>query len=168
VILSHHASTTMDSSSITDPEPPRMDSSFTTDPEPTLHLSVSETSTLVSDDALIPSDLFHPLFSSPEGDIILSASGGNTLFRVHSFTLKTTSGWFRTMFSLPQKTSPTFADVIYLDEDAQTLDALLRMVCGQPVLRLETFDMVESILYAAEKYDMPGPVSIGERILYCD
>lgn len=45
---------------------------------------------------------FHPLFSSPEGDVVLSARGGQTYFRVHSYTLKTTSGFFRAMYNLPQ------------------------------------------------------------------
>jgi len=46
-------------------------------------------------------DQFHPLFASPEGDVVLSARGGRTYFRVHSYTLKTTSGFFRTMYNLP-------------------------------------------------------------------
>lgn len=47
-------------------------------------------------------DKLHPAFSSPEGDVILSARGGQTFFRVHSYTLKTTSGFFKEMYSLPQ------------------------------------------------------------------
>ena len=105
---------------------------------------------------------FHPLFASLDADVILGAKDETIFFRVHSYTLKTTSGWFRQMFTLPQKTPPTRKDVINLDEDADTLEALLRMICGLPVLRLESFDIVEAILYAAEKYDMPGPQSIGE------
>jgi hypothetical protein len=68
------------------------------------------------------------------------------------------------MFSLPQRSPPTANDIIYLDEEAATLEALLRMVCGQPVLRLESIDAVENILCAAEKYDMPGPMSISASI----
>lgn len=48
-----------------------------------------------------PEDRFHGLFSSPEADVILAAKD-SVLFRVHSQTLKTTSGFFRTMYSLPQ------------------------------------------------------------------
>lgn len=44
----------------------------------------------------------HPAFASPEGDTILSARGGQTFFRVHSYTLKTTSGFFKAMYDLPQ------------------------------------------------------------------
>jgi len=101
----------------------------------------------------------HPLFSSSDGDIILGAKGG-TLFRVHSYTLKTTSGWFRTMFSLPQKAVPTPSDIIYVDEDVHTLESLFRMICGLPLMHVGSFDEIDALLYAAEKYDMPGPMSI--------
>jgi hypothetical protein len=47
-------------------------------------------------------DRFHPLFTSLDGDVILAAKGGELFFRMHSFTLKMTSGFFRTMYSLPQ------------------------------------------------------------------
>ncbi|KAI0661185.1 hypothetical protein C8Q70DRAFT_1052292 [Cubamyces menziesii] len=104
----------------------------------------------------------HPLFSSEDGDIVLG-SKDRVLFRVHSYTLKTTSGWFRAMYSLPQR-SATVTDVppetIFVDEDSATLEGLLRMVCGLPVPRLDSYDIIEPILHAAEKYDMPGPMSI--------
>ncbi|KAI0915753.1 hypothetical protein AcW1_003734 [Taiwanofungus camphoratus] len=102
----------------------------------------------------------HPLFSSTDGDVMLGSKDG-TLFRVHSYTLKTTSGWFRAMFSLPQKKEPDLQlDTIYVDEDTVTLEGLLRMVCGLPIPRLDSYDIIEPILHAAEKYDMPGPLSI--------
>ncbi|KAI0356238.1 hypothetical protein OH77DRAFT_1478330 [Trametes cingulata] len=105
---------------------------------------------------------FHPLFSSQDGDVVLG-SKDRVLFRVHSYTLKTTSGWFRAMYSLPQL-SATGSDIppetIYVDEDAATLEGLLRMVCGLPIPRLDSYDIIEPILHAAEKYDMPGPMSI--------
>ncbi|EIW63000.1 uncharacterized protein TRAVEDRAFT_34260 [Trametes versicolor FP-101664 SS1] len=107
---------------------------------------------------------FHPLFSSPDGDVVLG-SKERVLFRVHSYTLKTTSGWFRAMYSLPQKSASASgevspADTIYVDEDAPTLEGLLRMVCGLPIPRLDSYDVIEPILHAAEKYDMSGPMSI--------
>jgi len=120
--------------------------------------------------------VYHPFFSSPDGDTVLGSKDG-TLFRVHSFTLRTTSGWFRDMFSLPQGASTatgqdaqettlaagrssSSSDVIYVDEDAITLESLLRLVCGLPIPKLDSYDVIEPILYAAEKYDMPGPPSI--------
>jgi hypothetical protein len=104
--------------------------------------------------------LLHTLFSNPEGDVILGSKDGDVLFRTHSFILKTTSGWFRSMFSLPQKCPPATPDVIYMDEDASVLENLLRMVCGLPIVPPTTYDAVDPLLFAAEKYDMPGPMSI--------
>ena len=107
--------------------------------------------------------LFHPLFSSPEADVILGAKNG-VLFRVHSYTLKTTSVWFRTMFSLPQQTpslkSETDVIEIHVDEDEHTLESILRMICGLPILGIDSYDTIDELLFAAEKYDMPGPMSI--------
>ncbi len=107
---------------------------------------------------------YHPLFDTPDSDTILGSKDG-TLFRVHSYTLKTTSGWFRTMFSLPQQGVSVPPEVIYVDEDSSTLEALLRMVCGLPIPRLDSFEIIEPVLYAAEKYDMPGPLSIVRALL---
>ncbi|KAJ7497068.1 hypothetical protein FB451DRAFT_1209958 [Mycena latifolia] len=105
------------------------------------------------------SPVFHPSFCSPDGDIVLSAKGGDLFFRLHSFILKTTSSWFRTMLSLPQGQSPS-VEVIFMDEDEDTLELLLRMVSGLPLLPIVHYDVVDKILFAAEKYDMPGPMSI--------
>jgi hypothetical protein len=104
--------------------------------------------------------LLHPLFSNPDGDVILGSKGGDVLFRTHSFILKTTSGFFRTMFSLPQKCAPVTLDVIYMDEDATILESLLRMACGLPIIPPTSYDAVDPLLFAAEKYEMPGPMSI--------
>jgi hypothetical protein len=64
------------------------------------------------------------------------------------------------MFSLPQKCEPVTPDVIYMDEDAHILESLLRMACGLPITSPTTYDEVDVLLYTAEKYDMPGPMSI--------
>ncbi|KAF7790369.1 hypothetical protein EIP86_001324 [Pleurotus ostreatoroseus] len=104
--------------------------------------------------------VYHPLFSSPDADTVLVTKDG-AHFRVHSYTLKTTSGWFRSMFSLPQKGHPSETPVvIYVDEEANIMEALLRCICGQEIPLLDSYDVVEPLLYAAEKYDMPGPPSI--------
>lgn len=60
----------------------------------------SESDADVQDSSIL--DKLHPAFASPDGDVILSARGGQTFFRVHSYTLKTTSGFFKEMYSLPQ------------------------------------------------------------------
>jgi len=113
-----------------------------------------------------PSDSpYHPLFCMEDADVILSSCDG-VLFRVPSATLKMTSSWFRTMFKLPQPSTSlnppvrSSPDTITLSEDSTTLENLLRMVCGLVIPTLSSWDAVEPILYAAEKYDMPGPHSI--------
>ncbi|KAF4598420.1 BTB domain-containing protein [Pleurotus pulmonarius] len=110
--------------------------------------------------------LLHPAFSSPDADVILGTDGA--MFRVHSYTLRTTSGWFRSMFSLPQ-TSPTSNpnapattqnEIIYMEEDSKTLELVLRIICGLPVPQVDSYDMIDALLFAAEKYDIPAVMSI--------
>jgi hypothetical protein len=113
-----------------------------------------------------------------EADVVLGSRDG-VLFRVPSTTLKMTSAWFRTMFTLPQGSPPTSSrsrdikprdtdadtETISLDEDSHTLEPLLRMICGLEISALDTWDAVEPVLYAAEKYEMPGPASIVRALL---
>lgn len=118
----------------------------------------------------------HPAFDSPEADIII-VSRDLTYFRVHSFTLKTTSGWFRSLFTLPRPVSSSSDDfgtpskanpaptasspeTIHLDEDAETLEIVLRMISGLPITPITSYDIIDAVLYASEKYDMPGPASL--------
>ncbi|KAK7443535.1 hypothetical protein VKT23_015708 [Stygiomarasmius scandens] len=49
---------------------------------------------------------YHPLFDSSYADIVLSSSD-DVLYRIHSYTLRHASGFFRTMFSLPQPKCPS-------------------------------------------------------------
>lgn len=44
-------------------------------------------------------------FSSSDADMILGAND-HTMFRIHSWTLKTISGWFRSLFSMPRQNPP--------------------------------------------------------------
>jgi hypothetical protein len=83
------------------------------------------------------------------------------------------------MFTLPQGSPPTSSrsrdikprdtdadtEVISLDEGSHTLEPLLRMICGLEISALDTWDAVEPVLYAAEKYEMPGPASIVRALL---
>jgi hypothetical protein len=103
---------------------------------------------------------FHTAFSSPDADVILG-SKDHVMFRIHSWTLKTTSGWFRSLFSMPQRSSsPNHPETINLDEDSHTLESLLLMICGLAINPITSYDEVDALLFAAEKYDMPGPVSL--------
>ena len=119
----------------------------------------------------------HPAFDSPDADVAL-VSRDLVCFRMHSFTLKTTSGWFRSLFSIPRPPSatsgtdedrelrpaliPSTADpeTIHLDEDSSTLELLFRMISGLPIQPLMSFDTIDALLFASEKYDMPGPMSL--------
>ncbi|KAF9528523.1 hypothetical protein CPB83DRAFT_854308 [Crepidotus variabilis] len=101
----------------------------------------------------------HPDFSSEDANVTLAAKESKMCFRVHSFTLKTTSGFFRTMFSLPQGSSEQ-SDIMYLEEDAEILEPLLRMICGMPFPDFTSVDLLENVIFAAEKYDMAGALSI--------
>ena len=66
-------------------------------------------------------------------------------------------------FSSSQSSSAN--QIIHLDESADTVEALLRMISGVPIPSLTSYDAIEPILYAAEKYDMPGPLSIIRMVL---
>jgi hypothetical protein len=59
----------------------------------------------------------------------------------------------------------THSDIIYLDEEVEVLEHLLYMVCGLPFPEITTHDLLELLLFAAEKYDMPGPMSIMKMYL---
>jgi hypothetical protein len=129
--------------------------------------------TIKEDSDAIQRPKYHPLFSLDDADIVLASRDG-VLFRVPSMTLKMTSSWFRAMFTLPQGTPvssssrrspPEPSETIYLDEDSSTLETLLRMACGLEIPPLGTWDEVEPVLYAAEKYEMMGPSSIIRALL---
>ena len=63
------------------------------------------------------------------------------------------------MFTLPQK-SQASPGIIHLDESEDIIERLLRMIFGLPLIPIESFDVVDALLGAIEKYDMPGPLSI--------
>lgn len=115
-----------------------------------------------------PEESIHPTFTSPDADVVL-VSKDNVRFRVHSVVLRITSGWFRTMFSLPQSQSEgsqsqqeTTLNVL---EPSDVLSDLLQMISGLELPNISTLERAEAILDAAEKYDMPGPISIIRRLI---
>jgi hypothetical protein len=103
-------------------------------------------------------------YSSTHPTHNLGAKDG-VLFRVHSFTLKATS-LFRSIFSFLPEQSGSVQSVqtenihINLNEDANTLKYLLRMICGLPVLVIDSCDAIGSLLYAGPaRHDPPTPRS---------
>lgn len=104
--------------------------------------------------------IFDSEFSDENADTVL-CSADRIHYKVSSYTLRTTSGFFSAMFSLPQAGITSKADVtITMGETGKILGTLLRMVSGLPIAQWESFDHLESILQAAEKYDMAGPFSM--------
>lgn len=103
---------------------------------------------------------YHPSFSSPDGDVILASKDCKVMFRTHTYILKTTSGFFRSMFSLSRVPSNDDTEVIYMNDDDKTLEYLLRMVSGLPLLPLGSCELFERVLHAAEGYEMLGAISI--------
>ncbi|KAF9038410.1 hypothetical protein BDP27DRAFT_1347783 [Rhodocollybia butyracea] len=81
-------------------------------------------------------------------------------FRLHSHNLKIASGFFRQMFMLPQNTQLDNNGILYLEEDEVTLENLFRMISGLSVPPIDSYDLVDPLLDAIEKYDTPGPLSI--------
>jgi len=125
---------------------------------------------------------YHSDFSSSDADVIIRSIEG-TLYRVHSYTLRTTSGFFDAMFSLPQpktirqspilecggSTSGSFNSIPHpcrdmlldVNEADMTMEPLLRLICGLPIIPPWTsLDEVERLVGLAEKWDTPGPMSI--------
>ena len=59
-----------------------------------------------------------------------------------------------------QRNATGLSNIIYLQEDAEVLEPLFRMACGLPFSDITSLDLLEAVMYAAEKYDMPGPMSM--------
>ncbi|KAI0094683.1 hypothetical protein BDY19DRAFT_36348 [Irpex rosettiformis] len=114
-------------------------------------------------DSSVTSSKTHPSFNDANADISLCSSEG-TIFRTHSLSLSLASGWFRSMFSLPQCMSShklaVSSEIIHLAESSGVIAGLLSSSSGQPIPHLDSFEYVEELLYAAEKYDMPSVISI--------
>ncbi|KAF7309354.1 BTB domain-containing protein [Mycena indigotica] len=112
---------------------------------------------------------FHPYFDDATADVLLQSSEG-TLYRVHSFILRNTSGFFRTMLSLPQ---PIQDDIkpsrkqqeIHTGDSDSVMERVLRMMCGLEIPRWESFDEFEAVLELIEKWDTPGPLSFARTAL---
>ncbi|KAI0724478.1 hypothetical protein C8T65DRAFT_626620 [Cerioporus squamosus] len=114
--------------------------------------------------ASVESPVVHPLFTElfANADVTLLSKDG-FLFPISSETLARVSGWFHTMFTIPQQPSgsPNSSnEPIAVSESADTLAALLSIVSGTSLPHFHDIDFVETLLFTAEKYDMPFPVAI--------
>jgi hypothetical protein len=108
--------------------------------------------------ATVP-DNYHPSFCDQSADVVLQSMEG-TSYRVHSFILRNTSGFFRTMLSLPQPNDVKIPYEIPVGEKDMAMERVLRMMCGLEIPRWTSFDEVESTLELIEKWDAPGPLSV--------
>ncbi len=83
-----------------------------------------------------------------------------------SDTLSRASGWFTAMFSLPQSPPDLAAGnacqciELSVTEPSQVLCGLLSIISGIALPSLDDIDFAESVLYAADKYDMPMPTAV--------
>lgn len=113
---------------------------------------------------------YHELFSSPEADVVLCSADG-IQYRVRSYTLRTTSGLFRTLFSLPQPKTQTEArcEPLPTHENAETLTILLLILSGRPIPDSikQRGDTIERVLSLAEAWDAQGAITAIRPILSC-
>ncbi|KAJ7022663.1 hypothetical protein C8F04DRAFT_1012256 [Mycena alexandri] len=102
---------------------------------------------------------YHPSFSDENADVVLQSVEG-TSYRVHSLILKTTSGFFRTMLSLPQPPDAKVPHEIPVGEKDSVMERVLRMMCGLEIPRWASLDEAEAAVELIEKWDAPGPLSL--------
>ena len=116
---------------------------------------------------------YHPLFSYPSGDVVLRSTDG-TLYRLHSYTLRASSGLFDTLLSLPQpKTcrpshnyhystsgdSRLYPDILDVYETDFPMAEVLKLIYGILTPLRAPFDKIEAILALAEKWDAQGAIA---------
>ncbi|KAF8870329.1 hypothetical protein BD779DRAFT_1614192 [Infundibulicybe gibba] len=106
--------------------------------------------------AAIVEKTYDPEFSSKDADVVLTSKEG-VLFRVHSYTLRTTSGFFSDMFRLPQCASE--GEVIPTNEDASTLSQFLCIISGLPIPAWPSYAAMSPVLTLADNWDAPGVLS---------
>ncbi|KAL1952023.1 hypothetical protein VTO73DRAFT_1172 [Trametes versicolor] len=116
--------------------------------------------TLATEPNVPPTLDTHPDFSSPNADVLLRSSD-DVLFRVSSDLLCHASGWFATMFTLPQgSNADRVTEPIPMGEPSATLSALLSIVHGRSLPPLDQVDDLERLLASAEKYEVPMVISV--------
>ncbi|EJD45124.1 hypothetical protein AURDEDRAFT_165666 [Auricularia subglabra TFB-10046 SS5] len=108
----------------------------------------------------------HPDFKDDE-DVSLVSSDG-LRFNISSSHLIRTSGFYASMFALPQpSTTSAKPFIVAVPETALTLEVILRLALGlpAPLDRLTSLSDIDAAIEAAGKYDMPGPGEVLRQIL---
>ncbi|KAJ6471833.1 hypothetical protein C8R47DRAFT_1147237 [Mycena vitilis] len=109
--------------------------------------------------ALTPSPIYHPDFSAREDEIVLQSSEG-TLYRVHEYTLRTTSGLFKSMLSLPPPPGGHSPEPIAIHEPDAVVEPLLRLICGLATPTWTSLASLSAVLTLAENWTAPGPIAL--------
>lgn len=104
-----------------------------------------------------------PPFDDPEADVVIRSKASHKDFLVTRIFLALASPVFRTMFTLPQgealeTETKDGRPVVPLDEDEETVDALLRLAYPHATRGplFSNLEGIAKILRAAIKYDMQG------------
>ena len=102
---------------------------------------------------------YHPDYQpSSDADITLR-SGDETLFAVSSVLMKLTWGFFKAMFTLPKDpASPKPPEPIPMQEKAEVVAGLLNLSFRLGMPPLDSIDTLETLLRAAEKYEVMSAV----------
>lgn len=126
---------------------------------------------------------YHSHFASPDADIVL-CSVESTYYRVPSFTLRTTSGFFRKILPPPPGYHATHAqypltpipspiqhhhivgagvvveEPILVNLKDSVVERVLRMLSGLRTPKWGSFDELEDAVTLIEEWDAPGPLSV--------
>ncbi|KAJ7863396.1 hypothetical protein B0H13DRAFT_2565279 [Mycena leptocephala] len=105
-----------------------------------------------------PTPVYHPDFAAPDAEIVLASSEG-TLYRLHVHTLRTTSGLFKTMLSLPPPPGGHTPEPIPIYEPDVVVEPLLRLMCGLATPPWASLDELSAVLSLAQNWAAPGPIA---------
>ncbi|KAJ7642593.1 hypothetical protein DFH06DRAFT_1097337 [Mycena polygramma] len=106
-----------------------------------------------------PTPIYHANFSAPEDEIVLESSEG-TLYRVHEYTLRTTSGLFKSMLSLPPPPGGHSPEAIAVHEPDAVVEPLLRLMCGLATPPWLSLASLSAVLTLAQNWSAPGPIAL--------
>lgn len=101
------------------------------------------------------------VFCADDADVIIRAAGTRD-FRAHKLILSLVSPIFKDMFTLPQPPTDNSDTIprIDVEESAETWENLLRTIYPMPNPIIHDLDDLESLLFAAKKYEMQPIIDI--------
>ncbi|KAJ7318754.1 hypothetical protein DFH08DRAFT_754659 [Mycena albidolilacea] len=105
-----------------------------------------------------PPPKYHVAFADSDAEIVI-ASSEETLYRMHAYTLRTTSGLFKTLLSLPPPPGGHSAEPITVHEPDAVVEPLLRLMCGLTTSPWTSLDQLSAVFALAQNWDAPGPIA---------